>query len=104
MTMNDDSTATVERIKTDYIRVDPKKYNVMLINDSTTTQEFVVAVLETIFDKHEEEAIAIMLAVHHKGAGVAGTYVEDVAKTKQAQTLEFAKANGFPLKVTIEEE
>ena len=80
----------------------PTLYNVLLHNDDYTTQELVVEVLLTYFNKTEAEAMTIMLTVHHKGTGVAGTYSKDVAESKVGQVTDFARANGAPLKLTVE--
>lgn len=80
----------------------PTLYNVLLHNDDYTTQELVVEVLKVFFNKTEAEAMTIMLTVHHKGMGVAGTYSKDVAESKVAQVTDFARANGAPLKLTVE--
>jgi len=82
----------------------PRKFKVLFHNDDYTTMEFVVLVLTQFFHRTETEATAIMLAIHHKGSGVAGIYSRDVAETKVAETLEFAKQNGMPLLVTSEPE
>lgn len=56
--------------------------------------EFVVEVLRRFFRKSEQEAELIMLAVHHKGQGVAGVYSRDVAETKVAQVMAAAQQEG----------
>jgi ATP-dependent Clp protease adaptor protein ClpS len=61
-------------------------------------------VLIKFFHKSETEATQIMLSVHHKGQGVAGIYPRDVAETKVAQVLAYAKEHGMPLLVTTEPE
>ncbi|MHC1749132.1 MAG: ATP-dependent Clp protease adaptor ClpS [Cellulosilyticaceae bacterium] len=81
----------------------PKQYQVMMHNDDYTTMEFVVMVLETIFNKKEEEAEAIMLDVHRKGKGVAGVYSYDIAMTKVTIALDMARKEEFPFKLTLEE-
>jgi ATP-dependent Clp protease adaptor protein ClpS len=43
-----------------------------------------------------------MLEVHHKGQGVAGTYVRDIAETKAEMVQAHARAHGHPLKCTAE--
>ena len=82
----------------------PRNHKVLLHNDDFTTQQFVVEVLVRIFRKTDTEAIQIMLTVHHTGLGVAGVYPAEVAEAKVAQTTEYARAGGFPLKCTMEPE
>jgi ATP-dependent Clp protease adaptor protein ClpS len=80
----------------------PRLWRVLLHNDDYTTQEFVVWVLETIFQKPHGEAFAVMMSVHLSGLGVAGVYTHDVAETKLRTTMETAEAHEFPLLVTME--
>lgn len=81
-----------------------RRYKVLLHNDDYTTMEFVVDVLMKFFHKSETEAMHIMLSVHHTGHGVAGVYTRDVAETKVAQVMTYAKEQGMPLLVTAEPE
>ena len=80
----------------------PAMYNVLLINDDYTPMEFVVMVLEKIFNKKQEEATKIMLHVHKNGLGLCGTYTFEVAESKCKAVVEFAKKNEHPLQCTIE--
>ncbi|GAB5046917.1 ATP-dependent Clp protease adapter ClpS [Thermodesulfovibrio sp. TK110] len=80
----------------------PALYRVYLLNDDYTTMDFVVHVLMTIFDKSKVEATRIMLYVHRHGKGLAGIYPKEIAETKVAQVESLARANGFPLKCSIE--
>ena len=82
---------------------DPTLYKVVLLNDDYTTMEFVVQVLETIFQKTPAEAYRIMMAVHLSGRGVAGIYPWEVADTKVAAVTSTAREGGFPLKAVTEE-
>ena len=81
---------------------EPQQYTVILLNDDYTTMEFVIEVLQKFFKKNADEAHAIMLKVHQAGKGVAGIYSLDIAETKAAQVVEYAKAKGHPLKCDIE--
>ncbi|MCV6607009.1 MAG: ATP-dependent Clp protease adaptor ClpS [Campylobacterales bacterium] len=82
----------------------PKKYKVIMHNDDYSTWEFVIDVLKQIFHKTEDNAINITQDVHNKGKGVCGVYSYEIAEMKVSQVHSLSKANGFPLKCTIEEE
>ena len=82
----------------------PSLYKVLLLNDDYTPMEFVVHVLERFFAKSRDEATRIMLHVHHKGVGICGVYTFEVAETKVAQVIEFARQHQHPLQCTMERE
>ncbi|NOT26884.1 MAG: ATP-dependent Clp protease adaptor ClpS [Acidobacteria bacterium] len=82
----------------------PRMWRVLLHNDDYTTQEFVVWVLETVFQKPRGEAFAIMMSVHRSGLGIAGVFTHDVAQTKTKKTQQLAEEHEYPLLVTMEPE
>ncbi|SBW12935.1 ATP-dependent Clp protease adapter protein ClpS [uncultured Alphaproteobacteria bacterium] len=82
----------------------PSMYRVLLLNDDYTPMEFVVHVLERIFNKSHDEATEIMLKVHHRGVGVCGVFTFEVAETKAGQVMDLARRNQHPLQCTIEKE
>src|ERR1043165_875661 len=82
----------------------PPLYKVLLHNDDFTTMEFVVFVLQTVFNHGESEAMRIMLNVHRLGLGVAGVYTYEVAEMKVDKVTSLAQANEFPLLCTMEED
>lgn len=82
----------------------PSLYKVLLLNDDYTPMEFVVYVLERFFGKGHEDALRIMLHVHHKGVGICGVYTFEIAETKVAQVMDFARQNQHPLQCTMEKE
>ena len=82
----------------------PKLYKVILHNDDFTTMEFVVFVLEYVFNRSEAEAFTIMLKVHNDGLGIAGIYPFEIANMKSQKAINLAKAREYPLLCTVEEE
>jgi ATP-dependent Clp protease adaptor protein ClpS len=81
----------------------PQLFHVILYNDDYTTMEFVVHVLEAVFQKGTEEAFRIMLDVHRRGRGVCGAYTYEVAETKVTTVHDMARKEGFPLRAGLEE-
>ena len=82
----------------------PPLYKVLLHNDDYTTKEFVVHILEQVFNKDSTEAMQIMMHVHRNGVGVAGVYTYEVAETKVKTVESLARQYEYPLKCSIEEE
>lgn len=82
----------------------PKLYKVLLHNDDFTTMEFVVFVLQYVFNRSDAEAFTIMLKVHNEGMGVAGIYPFEIANMKSQKAINLAKAREYPLLCTVEEE
>jgi len=100
---NDEGRAgalTLTRVRTKK----PSMYKVLMLNDDYTPMEFVVDVLQHIFQKNREEATKIMLHVHQKGVGICGVYTYEVAETKVTQTVDYARKNQHPLQCTLEKE
>lgn len=81
-----------------------RRWAVVFYNDDYTTKWFVVHVLEQFFRMNETTATAFMMAVHEKGKGAAGVYTHDIAETKAAQVMDYAREFQMPLKVTAEPE
>ena len=73
-----------------------------LHNDGYTPMEFVVYVLQEIFNHPHERAERIMLAIHNEGMGIAGVYRFEIAEQKASDTADEAIENDYPLKITIE--
>ena len=83
---------------------EPPNFKVLLHNDDYTPRAFVVEILLAVFNKLLEDASRLMWYVHKNGIGVCGIYPFEVAETKISQATELARENGFPLKLTLEEE
>jgi ATP-dependent Clp protease adaptor protein ClpS len=82
----------------------PPLYKVLLHNDDFTPMEFVVFILQTIFNHGENDAVRLMLDVHRKGIGLAGVFTYEVAEMKVDKVTSLAQANEFPLLCTMEED
>ena len=80
----------------------PRLYKVVLFNDDYTTMDFVIEVLQTFFAMNRERATQVMLKVHQEGCATCGVYPHDIAATKVAQVVAFAKQHGHPLRCELE--
>ena len=98
------SESTVAESRTEQRVQPPRLWRVLLHNDDYTTQEFVVWILETLFQKPRAEAFAVMMNVHRTGLGIAGVYTHDIAETKTKAAKQLAEEHEFPLLVTMEPE
>ena len=96
----DTSVVTKTRAKTQR----PPLYKVLLLNDDYTPMEFVVHVLERFFGLSHAHAFEVMLTVHKKGVAVVGVFSFEVAETKVAQVMDFARRHQHPLQCTMEKE
>jgi ATP-dependent Clp protease adaptor protein ClpS len=90
-----------ERVRTE--KKEPALYKVILLNDDYTTMEFVIQVLESVFEKSPAEAYQIMMHVHTNGRGLAGVYPWEVAETKAEAVISLARSSGYPLQAITEE-
>ncbi len=81
----------------------PQLFKVLLHNDDYTTMQFVVEVLESVFDKSPAEAHRIMMHVHTQGHGVCGAYTHEIGETKVSLVHDLAREQGFPLRASMEE-
>ncbi|MBR1770545.1 MAG: ATP-dependent Clp protease adaptor ClpS [Lachnospiraceae bacterium] len=83
---------------------EPKLYQVIMLNDDFTSMEFVVSILIDIFHKDPVTAETLMLHVHKNGRAVVGKYPYDIALTKIDLAMSRARAEGYPFRLTMEEE
>ena len=97
---NDGNVVLDERVKTKK----PSLYRVLMLNDDYTPMEFVVMVLQRYFGHDSESAQRIMLHVHQRGVGVCGIFTYEIAETKAAQVMNFARQNEHPLQLQLEKE
>ena len=98
--MADIQTLTKEKV----ILAEPGLYDVIFLNDSITTMEFVVKVLKQIFNKTPEQAQHITQKIHQDGQGIVGSYVHEVAEQKGIETTLAARQENFPLQVKVKKQ
>ena len=82
----------------------PSLYRVLLLNDDYTPLEFVVLILQEVFNKSREDAWTIMLHVHQKGVGECGVFPFEVAETKVTRVMDIARKNQHPLQCVMEKQ
>ena len=81
----------------------PSMYKVLMLNDDYTPMEFVVDILQRFFAMDRTKATRVMLEVHTKGKGVCGVFTYEIAETKVAQVIAYARQHQHPLMATLEE-
>ena len=99
--MTDPGGAVKERVQVQ--KKEPTLYKVVLLNDDYTTMDFVIQVLEDVFQKSPAEAFRIMMQVHVNGRGIAGVYPWEVAETKVETVSTMARDAGYPLRAALED-
>ena len=103
MPKQQDETGGAVKERTDIRTQEPKLFHVVLLNDDYTTMQFVMDVLESVFQKSPAEAYQIMMHVHVNGRGIAGVYPWEVAETKVDTVISLARDAGYPLQAVTEE-
>jgi len=91
-------------LDTDIELIHPKMYKVILHNDDYSTFDFVIEVIMQIFNKTKDEAVSLTFKIDQEGFAVVGIYPKEIAETKVSMVKETAKAAGYPLLATMEEE
>lgn len=80
---------------------EPELFDVVILNDDKTPMEFVTGLLKEIFNKSQQDAINLMLSIHHNGSAVAGTYIFEIAEQKGVDATNIARDSGYPLMIKI---
>lgn len=79
-------------------------YGVYLLNDDYTPMDFVVFLLERIFEKSRQAATQLMLQIHRNGAALCGVYPFEAAEKKVDLVNSEARKNKHPLRCVMERE
>lgn len=82
----------------------PPRYRVLMLNDDYTPMDFVIEVLEGLFNMERERATRTMLQVHTEGQAQCGIFTFEIAEAKVEQANSYAQHHGHPLQCTMEEE
>jgi ATP-dependent Clp protease adaptor protein ClpS len=80
----------------------PSLYKVIILNDDYTPMEFVVYVIQKVFQKTYDDATRLMLKIHTEGIGVCGMFPLEIAEMKMNQVINLAKEDQHPLQCIIE--
>jgi ATP-dependent Clp protease adaptor protein ClpS len=71
---------------------------VLMFNDTATPMEFVVRLLQKVFQKDADEAQRITLDTHHNGITICAVYNRrEHAVSKVAEACRLAREHGHPL-------
>ena len=73
-------------------------FEVRLLNDDHTPMEFVVYVLQEVFELEHDDAVRVMLQTHHEGSGGCGAFPREAAQAKAAQVMDLARQHRHPLR------
>ena len=96
-----EATQTVK--DTDVTLTRPNKFKVVFHNDDMTPMEFVIDLLQSVYNKSQQQAETITVQVHNEGKGVAGIYYYEIAEQKVAESTMISRTAGYPLTIDIEE-
>lgn len=82
----------------------PNMFKVLLLNDDYTPMEFVVTILQEVFNKNQDDAWHITMQVHQHGVGQCGVFPFEVAETKVMRVMDAAQKNQHPLQCVLEKQ
>lgn len=82
---------------------EPKKYNIIFLNDDKTPMEWVIELLISVYKHSKETAEHLTLKIHNEQSACVGTYTFEIAEQKSIETINASRNHGFPLQVKVEE-
>lgn len=97
-------TAVVEKQKAATKPQRPPRFKVVLLNDDFTPFEFVIEVMQDIFQKTQDQAEALAALIHQDGKGACGVFIKDIAELKRDKVMRAAHAEQHPLQCVLEPE
>ena len=81
----------------------PGLWKVLFLNDDVTPMELVIDILTIYFKHNQESAQEITMEIHNSGSGIAGIYPHELAEHLAIESTNYARKNGSPLKIRIEQ-
>ena len=78
------------------------QWKVILLDDDTTTFDFVIWLLVTLFRKPRLEAVELTFEIHETGAAMVAVTNLERAELYVEQVHSLARPRGFPLTAEIE--
>ena len=73
-------------------------FEVRILNDNYTPMDFVVYVLEQVFDLEPEEAERVMLQIHREGVGACGSFGREEAEARATRMMDMGREHQHPLR------
>ena len=102
--MSDTDTVVITKTSEEVKFKEPGLWKVIILNDETTTMEFVIMILTTYFGLSDEAATDVMIKIHEDGSAVVAVYPYELAEQKGIEVTLAARNDGYPLEVRIEED
>ena len=85
-------------------RFQVKRYNVIIHNDNTTPFDFVVLLLQQVFDYDVASGAKVTRVIHVDGKAIVATYTKEVADDKVSIAASMIYEAKFPLQIEVVEE
>ena len=98
-----DTDVDVEVTSDEEVMIDPP-FRILIHNDDVTPYDFVIHVLQSVFNFNLLKAVAVTQWAHVTGVAYVATYPLEQAKYLVGQAHGMARAEGYPLTFTIEPE
>lgn len=96
------ATMIAPKIKPKIDLKEPGLFKIIYINDNSTTMDFVITSLSSIFNIDTDQAIEIAERIHHEGSAVVAILPYEIAEQKGIEVTVLARSHGFPLQVKLE--
>jgi len=95
---------TDTKIQVNHDLKEPPRFKVIYINDNTTSAEFVVDSLITVFNYTTETALQITENIHEQGSAVVAVLPYEIAEQKGVEVTLSARSQNYPLQLKLEPE